>query len=205
MVEHQLKPGGITDRLVIEAMGSVKRELFVPEELRSLAYADGALSIGFEQTISQPLMVGEICQDLELTGSERVLEIGTGSGYSAAILAHLCKEVVSIERIPELSRRAEATLRDLGIDNVTCIVADGSSGWTDLSPYDAIAVHAAAPEISRELVGQLKPGGRLVIPVTVDGGEMLTRITIEDDGSERREELGPCRFVPLIGRHGYRD
>lgn len=203
MVEQQLRGRGISDQRVLEAMGEVRRELFVPEESQHLAYADGALPIGHDQTISQPLMVAEICQGLLLEGDERVLEIGTGSGYSAAVLSHLCKEVVSIERIPELTRRAEGSLEESGVGNVTCISGDGSAGWPELAPYDAIAVHAGAPEISEKLVAQLSPGGRLVVPVSADGGEVLTRITVGPQGSRLTEDLGQCRFVPLIGEEGY--
>lgn len=203
MVERQLRSRGITDERVLDAMGAVPREVFVPEESRHLAYLDGALPIGFDQTISQPLMVAEICQSLGLTGDERVLEIGTGSGYSAAILSHLCKEVISIERIPELTNRAEAALRECGIDQVTCISGDGSGGWPALAPFDAIAVHAGAPNLPEGLISQLGPGGRLVVPVSADGGEVLTRVELDAAGERSIEEIGPCRFVPLIGEAGY--
>lgn len=205
MVDRQLSRRGISDERVLEAMAEVPRELFVPEENRRLAYSDGALPIGFDQTISQPLMVAEICQDLRLEGPEKVLEIGTGSGYSAAVLSKLCSEVVSIERIPELTKMAEKSLEEAGIDGVICISADGSTGWSEEGPYDAIAVHAGAPEVPAELVGQLKEGGRLVIPVSHDGGEVLTRVTVSRDGVTETEELSPCRFVPLIGEAGFPD
>lgn len=203
MVEQQLRGRGITDERVLTAMGAVPREAFVPEESRHLAYADGALPIGFDQTISQPLMVAEICQSLLLTGDEKVLEIGTGSGYSAAVLSHLCKEVISIERIPELTNRAEAALRECGVERVTCISGDGSGGWPALAPYGAIAVHAGAPNLSERLVSQLEQGGRLVVPVSADGGEVLTRVTLGVAGEQSIDEIGPCRFVPLIGEAGY--
>lgn len=203
MVEHQLRARGITDERVLAAMGAVPREMFVPEESRNLAYADGALPIGFDQTISQPLMVAEICQSLLLTGDEKVLEIGTGSGYSAAVLSHLCREVISIERIQALTNRAESALRRCGVEGVTCISGDGSAGWPALAPYDAIAVHAGAPNLSERLVSQLAPGGRLVVPVSADGGEVLTRVTLGPAGEREVEEIGPCRFVPLIGEAGY--
>ena len=184
-------------------MGKVPREIFVPEESRDLAYADGALPIGFDQTISQPLMVAEICQDLQLEGTGRVLEIGTGSGYSAAVLSELCDEVISVERIPQLTEMAERALAEAGVSGVNCICADGSAGWPELAPYDAIAVHAGAPEVPEGLTTQLKPGGRLVIPVSRDGGEILTRVTLDAGGRTETEELGPCRFVPLIGEAGF--
>ena len=203
MVDRQLSRRGITDQRVLDAMGAVPRELFVPEENRRLSYSDGALPIGFDQTISQPLMVAEICQDLRLEGGEKVLEIGTGSGYSAAVLARLCRAVISIERIPELTERARSTLALLGAENVTCITADGSLGWPDSAPYDAIAVHAGAPDAPGELIDQLAPNGRLVIPISSNGGEMLTRISIDPQGSRKVERLGACRFVPLIGAAGY--
>lgn len=205
MVERQLRPGGITDERVLDAMGRVPRESFVPEEHRHLAYADGALPIGFDQTISQPLMVAEICQSLMLSGQERLLEIGTGSGYSAAVLARLCKEVISIERIPELTERARATLAGLEIENATCITADGSRGWPESAPYDAIAVHAGAPYAPPGLIDQLAVEGRLVIPISSDGSEILTRITIDSGGVQRAEQLGACRFVPLIGEAAYEE
>lgn len=205
MVARQLERRGISDQRVLDAMGEVPREIFVPAESRDLAYADGALPIGFDQTISQPLMVAEICQDLQLEGTEKVLEIGTGSGYSAAVLSHLCAEVVSVERIPQLTEMAERSLAEAGIFGVHCICADGSIGWPELAPYDAIAVHAGSPEIPDELTSQLKPSGRLVIPVSRDGGEILTRVTVDEVGREEREELGPCRFVPLIGEAGFSD
>ena len=203
MVEDQLRPRGITDDRVLDAMGEVPRELFVPESEREMSYADGALPIGYEQTISQPAMVAEICQALQLKGDERVLEIGTGSGYSAAVLSRLCREVVSIERIPELTRSAEAALARAGVENVKCIVGDGSIGQAAGAPWDAIAVHAGAPEVPRALVDQLETGGKLVLPVSVDGGEVLTRVTRDETGETREEELGQCRFVPLIGEAGF--
>lgn len=203
MVNRQLGRRGISDQRVLDAMGEVPRELFVPEENRGLSYTDGALPIGFDQTISQPLMVAEICEDLQLEGSEKVLEIGTGSGYSAAVLANLCSEVVSIERIPELTRMAEESLKRAGITDVTCVCADGSAGWPEEGPYDAIAVHAGAPEVPPGLIEQLKPGGRLVIPVSRGGGEILTRVTVTPEGRIETEELSPCRFVPLIGEAGF--
>lgn len=203
MVEEQLRSRGIEDERVLEAMGSIPREIFVPEDRRELSYADGALPIGFGQTISQPAMVAEICQALELDGHERVLEIGTGSGYSAAVLARLCSKVRSIERIPELTESARAALDEAGIENVECLVADGSVGSPEGAPWDAIAVHAGAPEVPPALVEQLGPGGRLVVPVAFDGGEMLTRVTVDRAGKASKEDLGPCRFVPLIGEEGF--
>jgi protein-L-isoaspartate(D-aspartate) O-methyltransferase len=210
MVERQLRRRGISDERVLEAMGSVPRELFVPEHERRRAYNDSALPIGQGQTISQPWIVAAICQALALEGDERVLEIGTGSGYSACVLAQLAGEVITIERVEELARGAKRVLAELGATNVTVLVADGSDGLPERAPYDGIAVHATAPEPPRSLIEQLTRGGRLVVPIATDGADMLTvftRIAAEVDvrtgeGLEHRT-LGACRFVPLIGREGF--
>lgn len=202
MVERQLRRRGIDDERVLAAMGKVPREEFVPERLRSHAYDDSALPIGHEQTISQPWVVAAICQGLALRGGERVLEIGTGSGYSTAVLAALAAEVISLERIEELGGRARATLASLGVDNAEVMVADGSGGYPERAPYDAIAVHAASPEAPHALLSQLATGGRLVVPIATGSVDMLTSFARED-GELRRETIGPCRFVPLIGSEGY--
>ncbi|HSI80156.1 MAG TPA: protein-L-isoaspartate(D-aspartate) O-methyltransferase [Solirubrobacterales bacterium] len=209
MVERQLRRRGIADPRVLEAMAYVPRERFVPAGERRRAYADSALPIGHGQTISQPWIVATICEALELSGSERVLEIGTGSGYSACVLSRLAAEVVTIERVAELARAAEGTLADLGVANVEVIVGDGSLGAPDRPPFDAIAVHATAPSPPHTLLGQLAPGGRLVVPIAERRVDMLTLFRrppetggAGDEELERRA-IAPCRFVPLIGDEGF--
>ena len=210
MVEWQLRRRGIHDQRVLDAMAAVPRELFVPERYRRRAYADSALPIGHGQTISQPWIVAAICQALALEGSERVLEVGTGSGYSAAVLAMLAAEVITIERVEELAVAARQLLAELGVRNVEVVVADGSAGLPDHAPYEAIAVHATAPSPPPTLIEQLAPGGRLVVPIATDAADMLTVFRRLDghvdpetaDGLERTV-IGPCRFVPLIGSEGY--
>jgi protein-L-isoaspartate(D-aspartate) O-methyltransferase len=212
MVERQLRRRGIEDERVLAAMAAVPRELFVPESERRRAYADSALPIGHGQTISQPWIVAAICQALELAGGERVLEIGTGSGYSAAVLARLAAEVVTVERIAELADDARRALRDLGVSNVEIVVSDGSSGYPERASYEGIAVHATAPGAPASLIEQLAMRGRLVLPIAADGADMLTQFTRVDEhvdasagrGLERRA-LGACRFVPLIGREGFEE
>jgi len=202
MVERQLRRRGIADERVLAAMGEVPREAFLPARRRHQAYSDQALPIGSEQTISQPWIVAAICQALALRGSERVLEVGTGSGYSAAVLARLAAEVVSVERHAELAAAARETLEALAVGNVEVLVGDGSRGVPARAPFDAIAVHAAAPAPPPPLLAQLADGGRLVVPVADDSVEILTLLRRE--GSELEStSLGPCRFVPLIGEEGY--
>jgi protein-L-isoaspartate(D-aspartate) O-methyltransferase len=202
MVERQLRRRGIHDERVLEAMREVPREHFVPEEVRRGAYNDSALPIGHRQTISQPWVVAAICQALQLGGDERVLEIGTGSGYSTAVLARLVQEVISLERIPELGEEARSRLEDLEIGNAEVIVADGSQGRAERAPYDAIAVHAATPEAPHSLLGQLAPNGRMVVPIATGSADLLTLFWRGDDGL-RQETIGPTRFVPLIGAEGF--
>jgi protein-L-isoaspartate(D-aspartate) O-methyltransferase len=202
MVEHQLRRRGIHDERVLEAMGTVPRELFVSEQLRERAYDDGALPIGREQTISQPWVVAAICQALALQGGERVLEIGTGSGYSAAVLSRLAAEVLSIERIDELAEGARRALAEAGVENVEVIVADGSRGQPERAPFDAIAIHAATPEAPHSLLGQLEPSGTLVVPIATGSADLLTAFH-RVNGEIRQEVIGPCRFVPLIGAEGF--
>ncbi|HEY0317563.1 MAG TPA: protein-L-isoaspartate(D-aspartate) O-methyltransferase [Solirubrobacterales bacterium] len=202
MVQRQLRARGIDDERVLEAMGTVPREAFVPAAGRRRAYADAALPIGERQTISQPWIVAAICQALELTGSERLLEIGTGSGYSTAILALLAAEVISVERHQALARSARATLASLGVENVELLVGDGSQGVPDRAPFGAIAVHAAAPAVPPALLTQLADGGRLVVPIAFESSDVLT--LLRRRGEEIvREAIGPCRFVPLIGEEGF--
>jgi protein-L-isoaspartate(D-aspartate) O-methyltransferase len=202
MVAEQLRGRGIGDERVLAAMGSVPREHFVLERDRRRAYEDCALTIGHGQTISQPWIVAAICQALRLTGEERVLEIGTGSGYSAAVLARLAGHILSVERVEELATESAARLRKLGVKNVTVANADGTLGGAG-GPFDAIAVHAAAPRVPEPLAAQLADGGRLVIPIASNKADMLTAFVRRDDALELDEVVGPCRFVPLIGAEGY--
>jgi protein-L-isoaspartate(D-aspartate) O-methyltransferase len=202
MVERQLRRRGISDQRVLAAMGEVPREEFVPQRSRGRAYSDSALQIGEGQTISQPWIVAAICQALELTGSERVLEIGSGSGYSAAVLAHLAAEVIGVERHESLAGTARRTLDSLGVAGVELLVGDGSRGVPERAPFDAIAVHATAPAPPLTLLSQLADGGRLVVPIAADRADMLTVFRRQGD-ELRTAEIGPCRFVPLIGEEGF--
>jgi protein-L-isoaspartate(D-aspartate) O-methyltransferase len=200
MVERQLRRIG--DERVLAAMGEVPREAFLSEALRDRAYEDSALPIAAEQTISQPWIVAAICQALEPTGSDLVLEVGTGSGYSAAVLARLAAHVVSIERHEPLSREAAERLEALEVRNVEIVVGDGSLGVPQRAPFDAIAVHATAPAPPPALIGQLADGGRLVVPVAAEDADLLTLLRRDGDRLETTN-LGPCRFVPLIGEEGF--
>ena len=202
MVEHQLRRRGITNERVLAAMGRVPRELFVPEDVRRLAYEDGALPIGLGQTISQPFIVGTICQLLELQGDERVLDVGTGSGYQAAVLAELAAEVATIERLPELAARARAALAEAGLERVRVLVGDGSRGVPERAPYDAIAVAAATPEVPAALYEQLAAGGRLVLPRGSRWGQELVLVSRTPAGPVERASV-PCRFVPLVSEDGF--
>jgi protein-L-isoaspartate(D-aspartate) O-methyltransferase len=204
MVDRQLRRRGIHDERVLQAMAEVPREAFVPESERRRAYADSALPIGEGQTISQPWIVAAICQAMALRGEERVLEVGTGSGYSAAVLARLAAEVISIERQPELARIAAERLAELGFGNVALIVGDGTRGCPERAPFDAIAVHATAPAPPETLLSELGPGGRLVVPISADRADLLTVFTREQTGF-RAAVIGPARFVPLIGDEGYEE
>jgi protein-L-isoaspartate(D-aspartate) O-methyltransferase len=202
MVEHQLRRRGVDDERVLAAMGRVPRDLFLPEDLRRFAYEDGAFPIGFGQTISQPFIVGTICQLLALSGGERVLDVGTGSGYQAAVLAELAAEVVTIERVPELAARAVAALAEAGLERVEVRVGDGSLGVPERAPFDAIAVAAAAPGIPPALYEQLSDGGRLVLPRGSRWGQELVLVSKTPDGPVERASV-PCRFVPLVGAEGF--
>lgn len=202
MVERQLRARGIDDERVLAAMGEVPREAFLPARRRHRAYADSALPIGEEQTISQPWIVAAICQALDLRGDERVLEVGTGSGYSACVLARLAAEVVSVERYERLSRDAGEVLAALGTTNVELLVGDGSGGVPGHGPFDAIAVHAAAPGPPPALLAQLADEGRMVVPIASDAADTLTLLWRCAAGFEAAS-LGPCRFVPLIGEGGF--
>jgi protein-L-isoaspartate(D-aspartate) O-methyltransferase len=202
MVERQLRQRGIRDERVLEAMARVPRELFVPEGMREYAYEDGALPIGFGQTISQPYIVAVICSLLELSGDERVLDVGTGSGYQAAVLAELAAEVVTIERVPELVEHARRVLAEAGADHVEVRLGDGSLGVPDRAPFGGIAVAAAAPTVPQPLYEQLEPDGRLVLPRGSRWGQELVQIVKASRGPVERASV-PCRFVPLVGARGF--
>jgi len=204
MVARQLRARDISDERVLESMERVPRELFVPDQERDHAYADAALPIGHGQTISQPYMVARIAEALALRPGERVLDVGTGSGYQAAVLAELGTEVVTIERIPELAERARASLAAAGYPQVDVRVGDGTLGVPELAPFDAIAVAAAAPAFPETLYEQLRPRGRLVVPV---GGEHMQRLEVIVRSPEGPAVVHsvPCRFVPLVGREGFGD
>jgi protein-L-isoaspartate(D-aspartate) O-methyltransferase len=202
MVETQLIPRGISNQRVLGAFRAVPRHLFVPEKIRASAYDDCALPIGEGQTISQPYMVAVMTEKLKLKGNETVLEIGTGSGYQAAILAGLCKKVYSVERIKALSERAAQKVREAGYTNVEFVVGDGTLGHPPAAPYHAIIVTAGCPQIPEPLIEQLKDGGRLVIPVGDVFQQILTTIT-KHESSLKTEESVPCVFVPLVGKLGW--
>ena len=197
MVEEQLRQREVRDERVLQAMATVPRHLFVPTALQSQAYDDGPLPIGQEQTISQPYIVAAMTESLRLKGTETVLEIGTGSGYQAAVLSHLAKRVYSIEIIPRLAEAARQRLASLGYKNVEVIVGDGNKGWEAGGPYEAIMVTAAAREIPPTLLQQLAEGGRMVVPVQVGEEQHLLRLQ-KIEGKMIREDLGPVRFVPLV-------
>jgi protein-L-isoaspartate(D-aspartate) O-methyltransferase len=200
----RLRRRGIDDDRVLAAIARVPRELFVPEEVRGRAYDDRALPIGHGQTISQPFMVAIICAALELKGPERVLDVGTGSGYQAAVLAELAAEVVTIERVPELAEQARGRLSASGYGNVDVRVGDGTLGVPERAPYEGIAVAAAAPGIPPALYAQLAPGGRLVLPIGNRRDQLLERVVRGPHGPEVRSSV-PCRFVPLLGEEGFAD
>ncbi|HWG57801.1 MAG TPA: protein-L-isoaspartate(D-aspartate) O-methyltransferase [Candidatus Acidoferrales bacterium] len=202
MVARQIRGRGITGPRVIEALSAVPRHLFVPSELASRAYADEPLSIGEKQTISQPFIVGSMTDSLALDGSERVLEIGAGSGYQAAVLSLLVREVIAVEAIPALAAAARDRLCRLGYANVRIVEGDGSMGWPDEAPYDAILVTAAAPAVPPPVREQLANGGRLLIPLGKSEQQELVRMVRRGE-QFASETLYACRFVPLTGRYGY--
>jgi protein-L-isoaspartate(D-aspartate) O-methyltransferase len=203
MVERQLAGRGIKDQRVLAAFGKVPREAFVPADLAEYAYDDNPLPIGESQTISQPYVVALMAEAARITSSARVLEVGAGSGFAAAILAELAKEVVTIERHATLARSARDALQRLGYSNVTVIEGDGSLGWAERAPYDAILVAAGAPEPPASLKEQLADGGRLIVPVSVNAHQDLKVITRRGDTLEE-ESLGGVRFVPLLGEEGWK-
>ena len=202
MVDRQLAARSITDVRVLNAMRNVPRHLFVPEHLRDYAYEDRPLEIGLGQTISQPYMVAFMTQLLNLRPTDRVLEVGTGSGYQAAILGCLAQRVESLERIEPIGRAAAALLRELGYGNIDVHIADGTLGWLENAPYDAIIVTAAGPSVPDTLKAQLAEGGRLVCPIGPRDMQRLVRLT-RHESSFREEESIACVFVPLIGDEGW--
>ena len=203
MVDNQIAARGIRDKRVLEAMRKVPRHLFVDEALWDQAYGDFPLPIGEGQTISQPYIVARMTEELGLKGDERVLEIGTGSGYQTAILAELSRQVFSVERIPSLLQRARAVLDRLGYRNVMIKLDDGTWGWKDYAPFDAIMVTAGAPVVPEPLLEQLNDPGVMVVPVGDEYSQVLTKI-IKRDGKVFTETLEGVRFVKLIGDHGWR-
>lgn len=193
---------GVTDAAILDAVGAVPRHLFVPRALQSRAYQDTALPIGNGQTMSQPSMQARCLAALRLTGKERVLEIGTGSGYQTALLARLAAQVFSVERVARLREEALAALQAAGVTNVSLLLGDGTLGWRDYAPYDAIVVAAASPEVPQPLLEQLAPRGRILLPLGERGSQALTLVTTTDTGA-RRERLAGARFVPLLGTFGF--
>ena len=204
MVKNQLVPRGITDQGVLKAMRKVPRHLFLEEALVGEAYNDHPLPIGHQQTISQPYIVALMTQALELTGKEKTLEIGTGCGYQTAILAELSEKVYTIERIRLLMEEARALLADLNYLNVLFSAFDGTTGWKEYEPYDAIMVTAGAARIPQPLLEQLADGGRMIIPIGDRASQKLIKITRDKDHYDKKS-LGGCRFVDLIGIHGWNE
>jgi protein-L-isoaspartate(D-aspartate) O-methyltransferase len=204
MVERHVAGRGIQDERVLQAMREVPRHRFVPQVVAARAYGPGALPIGSKQTISQPWIVARMIELLELTGREKVLEVGTGTGYQAAVLSKLCARVHTIERINELASKASEIFRALRIANVSVKVFDGTYGWSEHAPFDRIIVAAAGPEVPEPLVQQLARTGRMVIPVGPAGNQRLARVTRVGTGV-RIEDCGSAEFVPLVGKFGWRE
>lgn len=204
MVDTQIKMRGVDDLRVLAAMQRVPRHLFVPQPLWDQAYNDYPLPIGEDQTISQPYIVALMTEALELQAGDRVLEIGTGSGYQAAVLAELAAQVYSIDRLASLAEKARQVLAELGYTNFQLRVGDGTQGWPEEAPFDAILVTAGAPRVPRPLVEQLALGGRLVVPVGDRFSQTLTRVRLTRDGV-KFDYLGGCRFVRLIGKYGWQE
>ena len=204
MVERDIAARGVRDELVLDAMRKVPRELFLPKNLREFAYEDTPLPIAGEQTISQPYIVAFMAESLMLKGGEKVLEIGAGSGYAAAVLSEIAANVYTVERLGPLAEKAAATLAELGYDNVHVLHGDGTRGWPAHAPYDAIVVAAGGPQVPESLKEQLKIGGRLVIPVGADQrSQELVRVTRISANEYRSEDIADVRFVPLIGEQGW--
>jgi protein-L-isoaspartate(D-aspartate) O-methyltransferase len=204
MVKTQLIPRGINDKRVLQAMGKIPRNRFIEEALKGEAYNDHPLPIGHNQTISQPYIVALMTEALELTGNERTLEIGTGSGYQTAILAELSEKVYTVERIRSLLVKSRNILAELGYNNILFKAFDGTLGWKEYEPYDAIIVTAGAPNVPQPLLDQLSEGGRLIIPVGNRFSQELIKMT-KKRGRYIQKNLGGCRFVDLIGVHGWKD
>ncbi|MDQ3281633.1 MAG: protein-L-isoaspartate(D-aspartate) O-methyltransferase [Acidobacteriota bacterium] len=204
MVERYVAARGVTDERVLQAMREVPRHKFVPQVVAAKAYGSGALPIGQKQTISQPYIVARMIELLELRGTEKVLEIGTGTGYQAVVLSRLCAKVFTIERVNELATKASELFRELKIHNASVKVFDGTYGWSDQAPFDRIIVAAAAPEVPEPLVQQLARGGRMVIPVGPAGNQRLARVIRVGTGV-KIEDCGTAEFVPLVGRFGWRE
>ncbi len=203
MVERLRDHYKIADERVLKVMSTLPRHLFVPEAIKSQAYNDNALPISKGQTISQPYIVARMTELLELTGSEKVLEIGAGSGYQTAVLASLARTVFAIERLPALATEAIRRLENIGIGNVTLTAADGTAGWETYMPFDAILVAAGGPVVPEPLIQQLKPGGRLAVPVGEDRQKQRLIRVMRTESGYTKEDLGPCAFVPLIGEFGW--
>ena len=202
MVEEQLIPRGINDHAVLKAFKKIERHKFIPDEYLNCAYGDHPLPIGSGQTISQPYIAALMTQSIELTGKEKVLEVGTGSGYQTAILAELSKTVYSVERIPRLSEKASGILSGLGYHNIQFDIADGSLGWKGYDPYDAVMVTASCPGEPRALLEQLADGGRLIAPIGAAFGQVLT-LYRKTKGLAAPQEICGCVFVPLVGKEGW--
>ncbi len=205
MVEKQIVSREIRDERILEAMRAVPRHLFMEEALREKAYGDSPLPIGERQTISQPYMVAVMTEMLRLKGDEKVLEIGTGSGYQTAVLSRVAGQVYSVERIPALLAKARKTLEALGYSNVALRVTDGTYGWKEYAPYDAIIVTAGGPEVPPTLINQLAQGGRLVIPVGNEDRQYLHKITKGRNGTTKESISIPCSFVKLVGHFGWQE
>jgi protein-L-isoaspartate(D-aspartate) O-methyltransferase len=202
MVEEQLIPRGIKNQKVLDAFYKVQRHKFIPPDLRNSAYADFPIPIGEGQTISQPYIVALMTECLNLTSEERILEIGTGSGYQAAILAELAKEVYTIERFEILAKRAEALLSQLGYNNIKIKVGDGTLGWQEAAPFDKIMITAASPKIPQPLIEQLKENGKLILPLGESFSQVLTLVEKKKNKFETVDICG-CVFVPLVGKYGW--
>ena len=203
MVDRHVAARGVKDPRVLEAMRQIPRHKFVPPVVASQAYGAGALPIGQKQTISQPYIVGRMIELLELTGKEKVLEVGTGTGYQAAVLSKVAAKVFSIERVNELALKAVELIRELKIHNVSIKVFDGTYGWSDQAPFDRIIVAAAAPEIPEPLIQQLARTGKLVIPIGPPQNQRLARVTKVGTGVQV-EDCGSAEFVPLVGKFGWK-
>jgi protein-L-isoaspartate(D-aspartate) O-methyltransferase len=206
MVERQLRRRGITEPQILDAFRAVPREAFVSEDVAHLAYGDHPLPIAAEQTISQPYIVALMIEAAELRSGDRVLEVGSGSGYAAAVISRIAAKVIGIERQPELVRLARERIARLGYDNVEIVEGDGTMGWREAAPFDAILAAASGSHVPDSLIAQLAPGGRLVMPIGDPGSvQQLVQLTKLNDGSVQQSDLGAVRFVPLIGEEGWSD